>query len=288
MASTKPDAALPERVSLLEERAARRRAGTRVGLARSGAHRYPAFVRAVGCRQLLALTSVPLLVLVALCVVVLRHAAPDDARHRRSARIRFTGHGPEVHAVLVGTVGRALLVTIFLPGVGHAADDVSRWRRRRTRVREAGPGTHVRPVRGGAIGRRGLLALRAIVVRDATLDVALVLHVVGHVALHHVLALVVAHFDEMPLRIDAEELRVTLLRAAEAGGPASRAIGRQGADAPAPAADVEALAGRGVAGGHLDFAMPPAARRPAEGKARLPLRTRHNTRRLERLLHGGR
>src|SRR5262249_35315162 len=119
------------------------------------------------------------------------------------------------------------------------------------------------------------------------LYVALVV-VFGHVALEHVLALVVAHFDEMPLRIDAEELRVTFLRVAEAGGPAPRAVGRQRADAHARDADAEALPGRKVADDHLEFAMPTAARIPAEGKARLPLRTRRDNGRVEWLLHGGR
>src|SRR5215813_3814296 len=92
----------------------------------------------------------------------------------------------------------------------------------------------------------------------------------------------------MPLRIDAEELRVAFLRVAEAGGPASRAIGRQRADAHSRDADVEALARREVAGDHLEFAMPTAARRPAEGKTRLPLRTRRDNGRVEWLLHGSR
>src|SRR5262245_53521959 len=92
----------------------------------------------------------------------------------------------------------------------------------------------------------------------------------------------------MPPRIDAEELGVTFLRVAEAGGPTPRAIGRQRADAHARDPDAEALARREVARDHLEFAMPTAARRPAEGKARLPLRTRRDNGRVEWLLHGGR
>src|SRR5262249_9635178 len=67
---------------------------------------------------------------------------------------------------------------------------------------------------------------------------------------------------------------------------APRAIGRQRADAHARDADAEALPGRKVADGHLEFATPPAARVPAEGKARLPLPTRRDNGRLEWLLHG--
>src|SRR5262249_21079097 len=174
-ATTKPDAALSEGVSLLEKRAARRRDGARVGLARARANRRAACGAAIRRRQLLTLARVPLRVLVPLRVVVLRHAAPDHPRHRRSARVRFTGHCPEVHAVLVGTVGRALLITIFLPGVGHAAHDVFRWRRRRTGVREAGPGTHVRSVVRLTVSRRRLITLRlTVVARQAALYVALV------------------------------------------------------------------------------------------------------------------
>src|SRR5262245_8782466 len=92
----------------------------------------------------------------------------------------------------------------------------------------------------------------------------------------------------MPMRIDAEELRVTFLRVAEAGGPAPPAIGRQRADAHARDADKKALPWREVAGAHLELATPTAARIPAEGKARLPLRTRRDNGRLEWLLHGGR
>src|SRR5262245_35868692 len=92
----------------------------------------------------------------------------------------------------------------------------------------------------------------------------------------------------MPPRIDAEELGVTALRVAEAGGPLPRAIGRQRADAHARDADAEALARREVAREHLEFATPTAARRPAERKARLPLRTRCDNGRVEWLLHAGR
>src|SRR5262245_64461278 len=112
-ATTTPDAALSEGVSLLEKRAARRCDGARVGIARARANRRAACGAAIRRRQLLTLACVPLRVLVPLRVVVLRHAAPDHARHR-CARVGFTGHCPEVHAVLVGTVGRALLITIFL------------------------------------------------------------------------------------------------------------------------------------------------------------------------------
>src|SRR5262249_38943854 len=136
----------------VQERAARRRDGARVRIARARPHRCPAFVSAVRRRQLLALTSVPLLILVPLRIIVFWHAAPDHPRHGR-AGARPTVPRPNVHALLAGTVGRALLITISLPGVGHAAHDVRRWRRRRTGVREAGPRTHVRPVRGGAVGR---------------------------------------------------------------------------------------------------------------------------------------
>src|SRR5215813_15102703 len=92
----------------------------------------------------------------------------------------------------------------------------------------------------------------------------------------------------MPLRIDAEELRVTFLRVAETGRPGPPAIGRQRADAHARDADAEALPRREVAGEHLELATPTAARVPAEGKARLPLRTRRDNGRVEWLLHGGR
>src|SRR5262249_15557468 len=91
-----------------------------------------------------------------------------------------------------------------------------------------------------------------------------------------------------PLRIEAEELRVTFPRVAEAGRPAPRAIGRQRAHAHARDADAEALPRREVAGTYLELAAPTAFRRPADSKARLPLRTRHDTGRVECLLHGGR
>src|SRR5262249_32655063 len=50
----------------------------------------------------------------------------------------------------------------------------------------------------------------------------------------------------------------------------------------------EALPRREVTREHLEFAMPTAARIPAEGKARLPLRTRRDNGRVEWLLHGSR
>src|SRR5262249_61998299 len=74
----------------------------------------------------------------------------------------------------------------------------------------------------------------------------------------------------MPLRIEAEELRVTFPRAAEAGGPAPRAIGRQRADVHARDPDAEALPRREVAGEYLELAAPTAARVPATAKLACP------------------
>src|SRR5262249_4408708 len=138
---------------------ARRCDGARVGLARARANRRAAFGAALRRRQLLTLASVPLLVLVPLRVVVLRHAAPDHAPHRRRARLGLTARRPHVHAVLFGVLRRGRLPSTCLVSVPTVACSAAPRRGGGARVGEACPGTHRGAACGAALRRRQLLTL---------------------------------------------------------------------------------------------------------------------------------
>src|SRR6266566_2611523 len=214
----------------VEKRAARRR-HARIRIARPRADRCAAFRGAVARGELLTFRRLTLCLALLIALIALRDATAHDVGRRRRARIRLAAAGAHIHAAL----GAALCGTLFLAlgpvVVGSAALNVRGRRAGRAGVRKAGAGAQIRAALGRTLIGRRLLALGAVVVREAALHVALVFAVVGHLGFHHVLALVVAHLDQLAARVDPEGLRVPTRRPAEASHPRA---GRAGGETPDP------------------------------------------------------